>query len=335
MSAPRVAPAQPAILLRGCVTAAAIAWAMLFTPPDAAAQSYPSKVVRYLIPDAPGSGNDTIGRIMAEGLTEALGQQVVVDNRPGAGTTIGFALGAKAPPDGYTLIQNGSGLAAAPSLYRNLPFDALRDFAPVTQFATSPQVVVVHPSLPVKSIAELVKLAKAKPGALNYASAGTGSSTFFAAELFKERAAVTMVHVPYRSGGGAITAILSGEIPVYFAPVATALPHVPARLRPLAVTTLKPLPLLPQVATVAELGYPGYEAGNWYGLLVPAGTPPETIAAIHRAAAAALKKLDKRLNDLAYLPVGSRPDEYGAYIRAEMHKVASIYKRLGIAPGQL
>ena len=318
--------------LSGCAALALTASQLSGT---ACAQSYPAKVVRYLIPDAPGSGNDTIGRIMAEGLSEVFGQQVIVDNRPGAGTTIGFAIGAKAPPDGYTLIQNGSGLAAAPSLYRNLPFDVLRDFSPVTQFATSPQIVVVHPSLPVKTVAELVKLAKAKPGALNYASAGTGSSTFFATEMFKERAGVNMVHVPYRSGGAAITAILSGESPVYFAPVATALPHLGTRLRPLALTTLQRLPLLADVPTVHELGYGGFEAGNWYGLLVPAATPPETVAAINRAAVTALKRVTKRLNELAYIPVGSRPDEYAAYIKAEMQKVARIYERLALKPSSL
>jgi tripartite-type tricarboxylate transporter receptor subunit TctC len=302
---------------------------------DASAQAYPAKIVRYIVPDAPGSGNDTIGRMMAEGISEALGQQVVVDNRPGAGTTIGFAIGAKAPPDGYTLIHNGSGLAAAPSLYRNLPFDVLRDFAPVTQYATSPQIVVVHPSLPVRSVADLVKLAKAKPGAINYASAGTGSSTFFATELFMERAAVKLVHVPYRSGGAAITAVISGEAPVYFAPVATALPQLGTKLRPLAVTTLQRLSLLPQVPTVHELGYSGYQAGNWYGLLLPARTPPDVIATVHRAATAAVRKMDKRLNELAYIPVASSPEEYAAHIRSEMQNVAQIYRRLDIKAGSL
>lgn len=322
-------------ILRGAGALLAAASLTLHFAAGALAQGYPAKVVRYVIPDAPGSGNDTIGRIMAEGLSEAFGQQVIVDNRPGAGTTIGFAIGAKAPPDGYTLIHNGSGFAAAPSLYRNLPFDPLRDFTPVTQYATSPQIVVVHPSLPVRSIAELVKLAKSKPAAINYASAGTGSSTFFAAEIFKERAGVDMVHVPYRSGGAAVTSVLSGEAPVYFAPVATALPHLKVRLRPLAVTTLQRLPVLPSMPTIHELGYPGYEVGNWYGVLVPAGTPPEIVATIHRAALVALKRVAGRLNELADIPVGSRPEEYAAYIKSEMQKVAQIYKRLALPPSTL
>lgn len=318
--------------LHSLMQRAAIACATLVFAAGASAQTYPTKVVRYLIPDAPGSGSDTIGRIIAEGLSEAFGQQVVVDNRPGAGTTIGFAIGAKAPADGYTLIQNGSGFAAAPTLYRKLPFDPLRDFIPVTQLAKSPQVLAVHPSLPVRSIKELVQFAKERPGAVNYASAGTGSSTFFAMELFKERAGLDIVHVPYRSGGAAVTSILSGETSIYFAPVATALPHLKTRLRPLAISTLQRLPILAELRTVAESGYPGYEAGNWYGVLVPARTPPQIVAAVHRGVLSALNSQQKRLADLAYIPVGSKPDEYAAHIRSQIQNVASTYKRLGLSP---
>jgi tripartite-type tricarboxylate transporter receptor subunit TctC len=319
-------------ILDKCLRFAPLA-CLVFSSAAVGAQSYPNKVVRYLIPDAPGSGSDTIGRIVVEGLIEAFGQQVIVDNRPGAGTTIGFAIGAKAPPDGYTLIQNGSGLAAAPSLYRKLPFDPVRDFEAVTQIAKSPQLVVVHPSVPVRSIRALVELAKSKPGAVDYASAGTGSSTFFAMEVFKERAGIDAMHVPYRTGGAAITSIVSGETSVYFAPFATALPHVKShRLRPLAVTTLQRLPLVPDLPTVAESGYPGYEAGNWYGVLVPAGTPREIVESVHRAVLSALQFSQKRLAALAYIPVGSAPKDYAAYIRAQMANVADIYKRLGLTP---
>jgi tripartite-type tricarboxylate transporter receptor subunit TctC len=315
-----------------CVQSAALACLICPATGDGWAQSYPAKAVRCIVPDAAGGGLDTIGRLTAEGLSEAFGQQVIVDNRTGAGTTLGIALAAKAPPDGYTLLMNGSGLAAASSLYRNLTFDAIRDFAPVTQIAASPQLVVVHPSLPVKSITDLVRLAKARPGEIIYASAGTGSSTFFATELFKERAGVNLVHVPYRGGGPALTAVMSGETPVYFAPVAAAMPHLQGRLRAVAVSALKRLSMLREVPTVAESGFPGYEAGNWYGLMVPAGTPPETIAIIHRAALTTLNKLNKRLNELAYIPVGNRPDEYATYIKAEIQKVETIYKRLGLTP---
>lgn len=317
---------------RSCVQSAALACLICAATGAAWAQSYPAKTVRCIIPDAAGGGLDTIGRLTAEGLSEAFGQQVVVDNRSGAGTTLGIALAAKAPPDGYTLLMNGSGLAAASSLYRNLAFDAIRDFAPVTQIAASPQLVVVHPSLPVRSITDLVKLAKARPGEIIYASAGTGSSTFFATELFKERAGVDLVHVPYRGGGPALTAVMAGETPVYFAPVAAAMPHLQGRLRAVAVSALQRLSMLREVPTVAESGFPGYEAGNWYGLMVPAGTPPEIIAIVHRAALTALNKLNKRLNELAYIPVGNRPDEYAAYIKAEIRKVETIYRRLGLTP---
>jgi tripartite-type tricarboxylate transporter receptor subunit TctC len=320
-----------AIHMKEALTAAVCA-AVAVACIEAGAQNYPSRVVRFIIPDAAGGGMDTIGRLTAEGLSETLGRQVIVDNRPGAGTTLGIGIAAKAPPDGYTLLLGGSGFIAAPSLYRNLPFDPIKDFAPVTHLATSPQLVVVHPSLPARTIGELIKLAKAKPGAIVYASAGTGSSTFFATEVFKERAGVDLVHVPYRGGGQALTAVLSGETPVYFAPVAAAMPHLQSRLRAIGVASLQRLPMLPQVPTVAEAGFPGYEAGNSYGLMAPAGTPPEIIAVINRAALAALTRLNKRLLDIAYIPVGNRPDEYAAYLKVEVQKVAAIYQRLGLTP---
>ncbi len=310
-------------------------WAFAFLFPLAAvapAQPYPSKGVRFIIPDAAGGGMDTIGRLTAEGLSEAFGRQVIVDNGAGAGTTLGIALAAKAPPDGNTLLLSGSGFIAASSLYRNLSFDVIRDFAAVTHLATSPQRVVVHPSLPVKSMPGLVKLAKAKPGDIMYGSAGTGSSTFLATEVFKGLAGIDLVHVPYRGGGQALTAVLAGETPVYCAPVAAAMPHLQTRLRAIGVASLKRLPTLQEVPTVAEQGFPGYEAGNSYGLVVPAGTPNEIIAAIHRAAVAALTKLNKRLNELAYIPVGNRPEEFAASIKADVQKVSAIYQRLGLKP---
>ncbi len=299
---------------------------------DCLAQAYPLKAVRFVIPDAAGGGMDTIGRIVAEGLSEALGAQVVVDNRPGAGTTLGIGVAAKSPADGYTMLLGGSGFVAAPSLYQNLPFDVVRDFSAVTHLATSPQLVVAHPSLPVKTLRELITLAKSKPGYIVYASAGTGSSTFFATELFKDAAGIELVHVPYRGGGPALTAVMSGETPIYFAPVAAAMPHLQARLRAIAVTALKRLPMLNDVPTVAEYGFKGFEAGNSYGLLVPAGTPSENIAVLHRAAISALGKLNKRLNDLAYIPNGNKPEEYAAQIKLDIQKVSAIYQRLGLRP---
>lgn len=254
-----------------------------------------------------------------------------MDNRPGAGSNIAAEIAAKAPADGYTLFEVSITHAVNASLYRNLPFNLVRDFAAVTQLASSPQMVVVHPSLPVKSTNDLVKLAKAKPGAINYASAGAGTSTFLAAELFKARAGVNLLHIPYRGGGAALTAVIAGETTVYFAPVASALPHIrQGSLHPLAVTTAKRSPLLPELPTVAESGYPGYECGNWYGLMVPVNTPKATIAKIRDAAISVLNKPDvsKRLSDLGYIIVGDRPEEFAVFIKSEIETLAKIVREL-------
>jgi len=293
------------------------------------AQRYPAKVVRLLVPFSPGSGSDTLGRIIAGGLSDVFGQQVIVDNRAGAAGNIGAEIAAKAPPDGYTLLLANLGHAANVSLYRNLPYDVVRDFAPVTQLASAPAIVVAHPSLPVRSLDELVKLAKARPGAINYASGGVGTPTFVAAELFKAQAGVNLLHVPYRAGGEALTAVLSGEVSIYFSPLATALPHVrQGRLRPLAVTAAKRVPVLPEYPTVAELGYPGYQSGNWYGLLVPAKTPKEIIAAIRAAAVAALNNetISRRLADLGYVAIGDQPEEFAAHIKVEIESLGRILR---------
>ncbi|MBI3919130.1 MAG: tripartite tricarboxylate transporter substrate binding protein [Betaproteobacteria bacterium] len=316
----RVAP-----LLLGCLMwqFAASGWA----------QNYPAKVVRYLVPTPAGSGADTIGRIVAGGLSQVFGQQVVVDNRAGGGNNIGAEIAAKAPPDGYTVFQATLTHAVNATLYRKLAYDLVRDFAPVTQLAASPYVLVVHPSLPVKSAAELVKLAKARPGAINFASAGPGTATFLAGELFKDIAEINMLHVPYRGGGEALTSVISGETSVYFAPVAIALPFIKeGRFRPLAVTTAQRLPALPSYPTVAEAGYPGYLAGNWFGLMVPAKTPKATIATIRAAAISVLKDADvaRRLRDLGYVLIGDQPEEFGAHVRSEIERLGKIVRRAGV-----
>ncbi len=320
-------------LLRRCTRLAAVICLFGQFTADGWAQSYPVKVVRLLVAFSAGSGTDTIGRIVAGGLSEVFGQQVIVDNRAGAAGNIGAGIAAKAPPDGYTLFLVNMAYAANVSLYRNLSYDLLRDFSPVTQFATGPYVAVVHPSLPVQSINELVKLAKSRPGAIDYSSGGTGTATFLVVELFKRQAGVNLLHVPYRAGGEALTAVLSGEVSVYFAPLATALPQIQrGRLRLLAVTSAKRLPLLPEYPTVAESGYPGYEFGNWYGFLVPAKTPKETIATIRGATVSALNNpgVSKRLTDLGYLSIGDQPEEFGAHIKSEIVKLAKIIKALNL-----
>ncbi|MEK7876331.1 MAG: tripartite tricarboxylate transporter substrate binding protein, partial [Pseudomonadota bacterium] len=265
------------------------------------AQSYPARAVRFVLPTPPGSGADIIGRIFADGLTEVFGRQVIVDNRGGASGNIGAEFVAKSPPDGYTLFQVATNHPINVSLFPNVPFDLVRDFAAVTRTDSSPIIVVVHPSLPVKSIADLVKLTKANPGAVSYSSAGAASTTFVAVELFTRQAGVKMLHVPYRGGGQALTAVVSGEVSVYFAPVTVAMPFIKeGRLRLLAISTAKRLTWLPEYPTVAESGFPGYEFGFWHGLMVPAQTPKETIAAIHAATIKTLGRSDiiKRMRDL-------------------------------------
>jgi tripartite-type tricarboxylate transporter receptor subunit TctC len=298
------------------------------------AQTYPAKPPRYVVPQSPGSGADIIGRIIATGLTQVWGQQVVVDNRAGASGNIGAEIAARAAADGYTLFQVSAPHATNVSLYAKLPYDLVRDFAPVTLLAAQPHILVVHPSLPVKSVPELVKLAKARPGAINYSSAGTGTTTFIAAELFKIAASVDMLHVPYRGGGESLTAVISGETSVYFPPVPAALAHVrQARLRALAVTTAKRLPLIPEYPTMAEGGLRGFDYSNWHGLLVQAKTPPAIITSIHEAALSVLNdpSVNKRLKDLGYLPVGNMPEEFAQYLMMDIERQGKVIRALGIA----
>jgi tripartite-type tricarboxylate transporter receptor subunit TctC len=297
------------------------------------AQVYPVKPVRYLVPMSPGSGADTIGRIVAAGMAQAWGQQVILDNRTGAAGNLGAETAARSPADGYTIFQVSSTHAANATLYRKLPYDLTRDFAAVTQLASSPSMLVVHPSLPVKSTAELVKLTRARAGEMNYASTGAGSATYLAAELFKNMAGVNIVHVPYRGGGEAVTAIIAGEVSVYFAPMAAILPYVrQGRVRALAATTAKRLDAFPHLPTIAESGYSGYQSGNWYGLLAPAKTAPEIVTAIRSGALAALNDTAtrKRLVDLGYLIVGDTPDEFASFVKSEIAALGRIIKQAGL-----
>jgi len=313
----------------------ALAAALAGAAPGAAiAQQYPAKVVRYLVPGSPGSGDDVVGRIVAAGLAQALGQQVVIDNRAGAAGNIGAEIAAKAPPDGYTLFHLNLTHALNASLYRSLPYDLLRDFAPISQLATAPAIVVVHPSLPVKSIGELVRLARARPGAINYASAGTGTTTFLAAEMFKAQARVDMVHVPYKGGGEAQVALISGEAPIYFATIGTVLSYMKSgKVRPIAVTTAERVPVLPEYPTIAESGVPGFHFANWYGLMVPVRTPKPIAAQVHTATVAALRDpaVAKRLQDLIFLPVGGPAEDFGKLLQAEIASLARVVKQLNLS----
>jgi tripartite-type tricarboxylate transporter receptor subunit TctC len=293
---------------------------------SALGQSYPTKPVRYIVPMSPGSGADTLARIFTSGLSPSLGQQVIVENRTGAAGNIGADAGARAAPDGYTLFQGSMTHSANASLYTNLTYDLVRDFAPVTLLAFSPSALVVHPSLPVRNVAELVKLARSRPGQIHYASTGLGTATFIAGELFKQRAGIDLVHVPYRGGGESLASIVTGETSVYIGPLPAMLSLVKqGRLRVLAVTTAKRLDSMADYPTVAE-SYAGYETGNWYGVLAPVKTPRDVVGALHKASIAALKNpgVAKRMTELGYIAVGNTPDEFGLHIRSEIEKLAKI-----------
>ena len=308
--------------------AAFVSAGLIFAYVDARAQHDPVKPIRYIVPSSAGSAVDTIGRVIALGLTEVLGQQVIVEDRPGAGGNIGAAVAAKAAPDGYTILQVNNNHTTNVTLYKNLQYDLLRDFAPVTQLASSPYVIVVHPSLPVKTIGELIKLAKAQPGMVRYASAGPGSGTFMVTEMFKSQTKLNMLHVPYNGGGPAITSVVSGETVLYGAPLSTALPFIKqGRVRAIGVSSPQRLESFPEYPTVAET-VPGYEFTAWAGLVVPAAVPTPILDTLLKAAHAVLKKPDvaRRLSDLGYVPVGNQPHELTAAMKVEIEKMAKLIR---------
>ncbi len=299
-----------------------------------AAETFPSRPIRLISPFAAGGGNDMISRAVAQALTRNLGHSVVVDNRPGANTIIGMELVAKSPPDGYTLIMTGSTVAINATLHANLPYDSLRDFAAVTQIAATPLIVAVHPSLPVASVRELIALAKARPGELNFPSAGVGNVSHLAGELFNVMAGVRLVHVPYKGSAPATADLLAGRVSVVFNSAFAMLPFVKSgRLRALAVSGRARSALLPAVPTVNEAGVPGYDASTWYGLLAPAATPRAVIERLQAETVKALTADDvrRRLIEDGLEPVGSTPAEFGAYIRTEIAKWARVISVAGIA----
>jgi len=305
---------------------------LLLISTTGAAQPFPSKPIRCIVPSSPGGGADTTARLVAAALPAVLGEQVIVENRAGASGNIGTAAAAKSPPDGYTWLLINNAQAANATLQKDPGFDLLRDFAPVTQVDSSPHIVLVHPSLPVTSIQELVALAKARP--LDYASAGTGTVTFLAAELFNAQAGISLRHVPYKGGGESLLSVVRGETSVYFSPLSVALGHVRAnRVRALAVTSKTRLPSFPEIPTVAESGYPNYEFNLWNGFLVPANTPKDIVAVIHRAVVGALKspEVKKRFLELGTSPVGSQPEEFGALIKNEVESIAQVVKKLKLS----
>jgi tripartite-type tricarboxylate transporter receptor subunit TctC len=296
----------------------------------AIAQSYPSKAVRIVVPQLPGGGNDTIARMIGQKLTVSLKQQVVVDNRPGAGGLIAAELVAKAAPDGYTLLlANVATMAIIPNVQKKVPYDPLKDFEPVSLVATAPLLVVVHPSLPVNSIKQLIALAKARPAQLNYASNGVGSSTHLATEMFVMMAGIRMVHVPYKGLSAATSDLMSGQVQVMFSSAVAMMPQVKAgRLRAIAMTGAKRSAAIPGVPTVAEAGLPDYEAGSWYGIAAPAGTPGPIVDLLSRDIAAATKSPDviERLSFEGVIPVGNSPREFSTHIRNEFARIGKVVK---------
>ena len=299
------------------------------------AQGYPSRTIRLVVPSSPGGGTDITGRILAHKLSEQLGQQVVVDNRAGAGTTIGNDIVAKSAPDGYTLLMGISTLAINPSMYSALPYDALRDFAPISQAVTVPNVLTVHPSVPAKTVKEFIALAKAKPGSITFGSAGLGTSPHLSGELFKTMAGIDMVHAPFKGSGQSVISLLAGEIGANFPSVPTAIPYIKAgRLRALGVTTVRRTPALPDVPGIAEAGLPGYEATQWFGVLAPAATPRAIVERLHQEISRALRAPDVkgRLNADGADVIASTPEEFAGYIKSETEKWAKVIKAAGIKP---
>lgn len=298
----------------------------------AANASFPARPIRLIVPYAPGGGADTLARGIAQKLSDAKGYAVVVDNRGGGGTIIGSELAAKGVPDGYTLILVASAHAVVSSLYKKLPYDPIKDFAPVIRVASAPNVLSVHPSVPAASVKELVELAKARPGQLLYASSGNGGGSHLAMELFKTVARIDLIHVPYKGSGPAVIDLLSGQAKLMFGGIISTLTHVRSgRLKALAVSSAKRSPAAPDLPTVAESGFPGYEAATWYGVLAPTGTAAATISKINADIAAVLShpELRQRMSSQGAEPAPSTPEEFAAYIKTEVTKWAKVVKDSG------
>ena len=297
--------------------------------------TFPSRALRIVVPGPAGTGFDTTARLMAPGLSERMGRQVVVENRAGAGTMIGNDFVAKSPPDGYTLLMAASAISIQPALYKKMPYDAMRDFAPITQAVSVPSVIAVHPSVPAKSVKEMIALARARPGELMYSSAGTGANSHLTLELFASMAKIRLVHVPYKGATPAMIDLLGGHVAIMSIPVGDALPQVRSgKLRALGMTSPRRISAAPEIPTIAEAGLPGYESVNWFGLLVPTGTVQEIIARLHKESVAVLRSpsVKDRLNADSIEAVGNTPEEFAAFIKSETVKWAAVVKNAGIAP---
>jgi tripartite-type tricarboxylate transporter receptor subunit TctC len=315
------------------VTLIAVPLALAALQSDALAANYPDKPIRMLVGFAPGGGTDTTARTIAQPLSEALGQQVVVDNRPGAAGNIAADIASKSPPDGYTLLMGTiAALAINPSLYKSLPFDPIKDFEPVTLAVSSTNVLAVHPSVAAKNVRELIALAKAQSGKLSYGSSGIGGAGHLAGVLFDNMAGTTTVHIPYKGGAPAMIALISGEVQMVFATAETAVPQIKTgKIRALGVTMAKRTALLPDLPTIAEAGVPGYEANNWYGILLPAKTPRAIIDRLSRESVKVLNSpvIKEQLFRQGLDASPSTPQEFSAYIKSEMAKWAKVVKASG------
>lgn len=299
--------------------------------PAAAADNYPSKPVRFLIPFAPGGGTDILARAISDKLTAALGATVVIDNRPGAGSTIGVGLAARSAPDGYTLLFTSASYTFAPNFYRDLPYDPVKDFKPITTVGSSPSILVVHPSLPVKSLKDLLALAQKRPGDIYYASAGRGSNIHLTTELFLYKAKIKLTQVPYKGGGPALVAVISGESQLVIPSLNSALPFVRSgKLRALGVSSPKRAALLPDVPTITEAGVPGYVKTAWFGLFAPAGVPDSIVNRVYQAFAKVLKDpdIERRLTADGMVAGGEPPSKFAAFVHSELAEWAKLIREM-------
>ena len=319
---------------RAILTAGVVLAALVLAPVTLRAQSYPSKSIRLIIPFPPGGSTDILGRSLAQKLSEAWGQQVLVDNRGGAGGTIGADLAAKAPADGYTLLMGHIGtLAVNVSLYPKLSYDPVRDFAPVSMVALVPNVLVVHPALPVKNVTELIAYAKANPGKLNYSSGGNGSAAHLAVEYFKLQTKTEIVHVPYKGTGPSVTDLIAGQVSMTMTGAPAVMPHVQSgRLRALGVSSPQRIPALAQIPTVAESGVPGFDATQWYGVVAPVGTPKDIVARLNAEIRKIMqsKEMLERLNTEGAISAAGTPEQFDAYIKSEIARWGAVVKAAGM-----
>lgn len=308
--------------------------AMLLLPAYAAAQTYPARAIRLIIPFAPGGTNDIVGRVIAQKLGEVVGQQVIPDNRGGAGGTIGMEVAAKSPPDGYTIVIGHIGtLAVNPTLYSKLPYDPIRDFDPVTLVSKLPNLMAVNPTVPARTVAQFIALAKAQPGKLSYGSGGTGGAGHLATEYFKLLTQTSMVHVPYRGTGLAVIDVVSGQLDMVMAGVPAIVPHTrTGKLRALGVSGPARLSILPEIPTMSESGAQGYEATQWYGILMPAGAPKSVVTTLHNGLGKALASpaVKERFAADGAEPFMTTPEEFTAFMKREIARWAPVIRKAGL-----